>query len=81
MELVPKQGWIFVEEVVAEGGLELHDGFVSGKVSSGIKEQGMIVFYRESLNFNGNLRLVKIDDVLAWIKPEVVADEPEVDNA
>lgn len=79
MELVPKQGWIIVDFDFTKDNAErpMH----SGKVVSGIKEIGMEVFFNSYIRFNQELVLVKIDDVLAWIKPEVVVDELQNDQA
>lgn len=72
MELVPKQSYIFVEFVKSVDGLDLNGAFLAGKVVSGIQEKDMIVFFKDfhAFNHQGDLLLVKVDDVLAWVKPE-----------
>lgn len=80
MELIPKQGYVFVE-LGSIDSLALHQGFLSGSIVSGIKEVGMVVFFKDSLEFSGNLRLVKVDDILAWIKPEAKEEASEVVSA
>lgn len=80
MELVPKQGWIFVKSLESD---HLGETISRGQVASGIKEIGMEVFFEEYVVFKEDeaLLLVKIEDVLAWVKPEVVVDEPKDDQA
>lgn len=85
MELVPKQGWIFVDtlDVRKDISFDVSSSMRCGRVQSGIKEIGMIVFFKEFIVFNDNssLALVKIDDVLAWVKPEVSVDDSENNQA
>ena len=84
MELIPKQGYIFVEiiEELPADMKPLSDSMICGRVKSGIKEIGMVVFFEDYSMFDeeGYLLLVKVDDVLAWIKPEEKVYE-QADNA
>lgn len=82
MEIIPKQGYLIAEYMTVEG-FDLNAQFHAAKVVAGVKDIGINIFFKDymELTNSGNLILIKIDDVLAWIKPEEKADEPKNDQA
>lgn len=73
MELMVKSGCLLVE-VFPEGQspIDLAPHMYAGTISSGAIEIGMIVFFNRSMPFifDQNKHIVKMEDVVAWIKPE-----------
>ncbi len=89
MELRVKQGYVLVSFVKGVD-YQLGEGWNAAKIEAGNPaDVGIVVFFKEWCWFNYDLALVKIDDVVAWIKPEgkeeviteVVVDESKNDQA
>jgi hypothetical protein len=87
--LFVKAGWLLVEYIdfpssaVFNDKLILSQGMDAGKIISGANEIGMTIFFKDSVCFDqdGTYLLVKMDDVLAWIKPEVKEDDKKEGNS
>lgn len=78
----PKQGYVLAELV--DAGIKLEDGFASFKiVHAAPADIGVVVFIPvgASIHFSENLHLIKIEDVLVFIKPEVPASDVSVEAA
>jgi hypothetical protein len=82
MEIIPKQGYLLVELIQeSERKSDLDSNINSGKIVSGaINDKGVTIFFGSWIPFSAGHVLVKVDDVLAWIKPEEKVDE-QADNA
>jgi hypothetical protein len=81
--IVVKAGWLLVEFMPTFSMVELSMDMCGGKIISGANEIGMFIFFKEMTPFSGSGKycLVKMDDVLAWIKPEVKEDEKKEGNS
>ena len=70
--LVIKAGYLLVEFMPTFTFVELSNDMSAGKIVTGAKEVGTVIFFKDSIQFSdgGKYHLVKVEDVLAWIKPE-----------
>lgn len=75
MNFQPKQGYVLAE--IIDSGVAINDGFVSFKiVHAAPTDIGVVVFVPtgSSMHFADNLHLIKIEDVLVFIKPETPSE-------
>lgn len=72
MNLSIKQGWLLVEFMPMMTLVKLADGLLAGKIISGAKEIGMIVIFKECIDFSpdGKQVLVDANNILAWFPLE-----------
>lgn len=77
MKLNVKNGVVLVKPANAADHLPaLSAEFHCGEIVHGAdSDKGVIVFYKDCVPFADNLCLVKVEDVLVWIKDEVVVVE------
>jgi len=68
-KLQVKAGYVLVE-LNPSGSFLLAKDMFAGKVITGIKEIGLEVIFKEASQLKDSLYLVKVDDILAFIKPE-----------
>ena len=77
MKLNMKSGYVLVRDVneVEILGYPVID-VKCAKIEHGAEgDMGVVVFYKESIKFAEDIKLVKVEDVLIWIKDEPVIIE------
>lgn len=77
MKLNLKNGYVLVRDVNASELLTYPVvGVNCAKIEHGAEgDLGVIIFYKDSIQFSDDLKLVKTEDVLLWIKDEPVIVE------